>query len=75
MISVAAPEHVEGEQIAKIVMDEIGVHVPIKYTGDYKGRKGDVHKYSFDVTKLRMFGWGPQYKAEEAIRKAVQLNR
>ena len=62
------------ERIAQIVMEEVGVQVPIKYTGDYKGCKGDVHKYSYDVTRLRMFGWVPKYTAEEAIRKAVQMN-
>lgn len=62
------------ERIAQIVMEEVGVQLPIKYTGDYKGCKGDVHKYSYDVTRLRMFGWAPKYTAEEAIRKAVQMN-
>lgn len=62
------------ERIAQIVMEELGVQVPIKYIGDYKGSKGDVHKYSYDVTKLRMFGWIPQYTSEEAIKKAVQMN-
>lgn len=63
------------ERIAQIVMEEVGVQAPIKYTGDYKGCKGDVHKYSYDVTRLRMFGWVPKYTAEEAIRKAVQANK
>ena len=62
------------KRIAQIVMEEVGVQVPIKYTGDYKGCKGDVHKYSYDVTRLRMFGWVPKYTAEEAIRKAVRMN-
>lgn len=63
------------ERIAQIVMEEVGVQTPIKYTGNYKGCKGDVHKYSYDVTRLRMFGWVPKYTAEEAIRKAVQANK
>ena len=56
-------------------MDEVGVRVPIKYTGDYKGSKGDVHKYSYDVSQLRLMGWTPQYSAEEAIRKAIKMKR
>ena len=63
------------ERIAQIVMEEVGVQVPIKYMGDYKGCKGDVHKYSYDVTRLRMFGWVPKYTAEEAIRKSIQSNK
>ena len=63
------------ERIAQIVMEEVGVQVPIKYMGDYKGCKGDVHKYSYDVTRLRTFGWVPKYTAEEAIRKSIQSNK
>ena len=72
---VGVDSNVTVERIAQIAMDEVCVHVPIKYTGDYKGSKGDVHKYSYDVTRLRMFGWVPKYTAEEAVRKAIQLNK
>ncbi len=62
------------ERIAQIVMEETGIQVPIKYTGAYKGSKGDVHKYSYDITRLRMLGWVPKYTAEEAIRKSIKEN-
>lgn len=62
------------ENIAQIVMDELGIHVPIKYIDEYNGNKGDVIKYSYDVTSLRMLGWTPKYTAEEAVRKAVIMN-
>lgn len=69
---VGVQSNVTVAQIAQIVMDEVNVHVPIRYTGAYKGCKGDVHQYSYDVTRLRMLGWVPKYSAEEAVRKAVQ---
>lgn len=62
------------EQIAQIVMDEVGIHVPIHYGGRYSGWKGDVRKYQYDVTGLRMMGWLPKYTSEEAVRKAVREN-
>lgn len=71
---VGVESNVTVERIAQIVMEEVGVQVPIKYTGDYKGSKGDVHKYCYDITRLRMFGWVPQNTSEQAIRKAVQMN-
>ena len=71
---VGVDSNVTVERIAQIVMEEIGIQVPIKYTGDYRGSKGDVHKYCYDVTRLRMFGWVPKYSAEEAIRKAIRQN-
>lgn len=61
-------------RIANIVMEEAGIQVPIHYGGEYKGWKGDVHKYSYDVSRLRLMGWTPKYTAEEAIRKAVKMN-
>ena len=63
------------EQIAHIVMDELGIFVPISYEVEYNGWKGDVSKYSYDVTSLRMLGWTPKYSAEEAIKMAVKLNK
>lgn len=72
---VGVDSNVSVERIAQIVMDEVGIHVPIHYVGEYKGWKGDVHKYSYDVSQLRLMGWTPKYTAEEAIRKAVVLNK
>lgn len=60
------------EKIVQIVMDEVGTHVSIKYTGDYSGSKGDVHKYTYDVSQLRLMGWVPKYFAEEAVKIAVR---
>lgn len=62
------------DQIAQIVMDEVGVHVPIHYGGRYSGWKGDVRKYQYDVSRLRLMGWTPKYNAEEAVRKAIREN-
>ena len=62
------------DQIAQIVMDEVGVHVPIHYGGRYSGWKGDVRKYQYDVSRLRLMGWTPKYNSEEAVRKAIKMN-
>ena len=71
---VGVQSNVTVAQIAQIIMDEVDIHVPIKYIGAYKGCKGDVHQYSYDVTRLRMLGWTPKYSASEAVRKAVKEN-
>lgn len=71
---VGVDSNVTVERIAQIVMDELNIHVPIRYNKEYGGNKGDVNKYSYDVTRLRMYGWTPKYSAEEAIRKAVRMN-
>ena len=71
---VGVDSNVTVEKIAQIVMDEVGIHIPIIYGGRYSGWKGDVRKYSYDVSQLRLMGWSPKYTAEEAVRKAVQVN-
>lgn len=71
---VGVDSNVTVEQIAQIVMDEVGIHVPIHYGGKYSGWKGDVRKYTYDVSQLRLMGWTPKYTAEQAVRKAVQVN-
>lgn len=62
------------DQIVQIAMDETGVHVPVRYGGRYSGWKGDVRKYQYDITSLRLLGWVPKYSAEEAVRKAIREN-
>lgn len=71
---VGVDSNVTVARIAQIVMEEVGIQIPIKNIGDYKGSKGDVHKYSYDVSRLRLMGWTPKYTAEEAIRKAIREN-
>lgn len=71
---VGVDSNVTVNRITQIVMDEVGVNVPIQYGGRYSGWKGDVRKYSYDVSQLRLMGWTPQYSSEEAVRKAVQMN-
>ena len=71
---VGVDSNVTVSRIAQIVMDELDIHIPIHYGGEYKGWRGDVHKYSYDITRLRMFGWVPKYSSEEAIKKAIHSN-
>lgn len=63
------------EQIANIAMDDLDIHVPIDYEVEYSGWKGDVSKYYYDVTSLRMLGWTPKYNSEEAVRIAIKMNK
>lgn len=71
---VGVDSNVTVERIAQIVMEEVGAKVPINYGCEERGWKGDVHKYSYDVSRLRLMGWTPKHTAEEAIRKAIQLD-
>ena len=72
---IGVESNVTVDRIAHIVMEEFNINIPIHYVEEYEGNKGDVLRYSYDVTRLRMLGWTPKYTAEEAIRKAIQLNK
>ena len=58
--------------IAQIIMDEMGMQIPIRYIKTNTCLKGDQYYYQYDVTKLRLLGWTPRYSAEEAVIKAVK---
>lgn len=62
------------DQIVALVMDEMNIQVHVQYGGRYSGWKGDVKKYQYDVSRLRLLGWTPKYTAEEAVRKAIREN-
>lgn len=71
---IGVDTNVSVEQIAEIVMDVIGIHIPISYEVGYTGWKGDVTRYSYDITRMRMLGWTPTYSSTEAVRLAIEQN-
>lgn len=71
---IGVDSNVTVNRIAEIVMEELNITTPIHYGGRYSGWKGDVQKYSYDVSPLRLLGWTPNYTAEEAVRKAIRMN-
>lgn len=61
-------------QIAHIVEEELGIHIPIVPMKEHSGLKCDVSSYRYDVSRLCQLGWKPRYSAEKAVNKAVQFN-
>lgn len=68
---------VEGEgttvtHIAEIVVDVLGLsNVEFKYTGGDRGWKGDVPKFSYNISKVLSTGWEPKHTSDEAVRQTV----
>lgn len=59
--------------IADIVVDVLKLtNVAYNYTGGDRGWKGDVPKFSYDITKILSTGWRPRYTSDEAVRKTVE---
>lgn len=62
--------------IAEIVVDVLGLSdVEFKYTGGDRGWKGDVPRFKYDISKVLVTGWKPEYTSDEAVRKAAQSLR
>ncbi len=69
---------IEGEgttvtRIAEIVCEEMGLRdVRFDYTGGDRGWKGDVPKFSYDISKVLGTGWKPNHSSDEAVRQSVR---
>ena len=60
-------------RIAEIVVEEMGLaNVEFKYTGGDRGWKGDVPRFSYDISKLLATGWTPKYTSDDAVRQTVR---
>ena len=59
--------------IAEIVVEEMGLNdVTFKYTGGDRGWKGDVPRFSYDISKMLSTGWKPKHTSDEAVRQTVK---
>lgn len=59
--------------IAEIVVEELGLkNVKFNYTGGDRGWKGDVPRFTYDISKILSTGWFPKYTSNEAVRQTVK---
>lgn len=59
--------------IAEIVVDEMSLEdVKFAYTGGDRGWKGDVPRFSYDISKVLSTGWSPKHTSDEAVRQTVK---
>ena len=60
-------------RIAEIVVEELGLqNVKFNYTGGDRGWKGDVPRFSYDISKVLATGWSPKHSSDEAVRQTVK---
>ncbi len=71
-ISVTSPG-TNVTHIAEIVVEELGLdNVKFVYTGGERGWKGDVPRFSYDISKVLSTGWLPKHTSDEAVRQTVK---
>ncbi len=60
-------------RIAEIVVEELGLkNVKFNYTGGDRGWKGDVPRFSYNISKVLATGWSPKHTSDEAVRQTVK---
>ena len=60
-------------KIAEIVVEELELKdVKFNYTGGDRGWKGDVPRFSYDISKVLETGWTPKHSSDEAVRQTVK---
>lgn len=60
-------------KIAETVVEELGLeNVKFSYTGGDRGWKGDVPRFSYDISKILATGWEPKFTSDEAVRQTVR---
>jgi UDP-glucose 4-epimerase len=60
------------KDIARIVVEEMGLDASIKYTGGDRGWVGDVPQFSYSLEKIHKLGWRASYSSDEAVRLSVR---
>lgn len=60
------------EEIAAMVIEEMGLDATIRYTGGDRGWVGDVPEFRYDLTRVNQLGWKAAYTSNEAVRVAIQ---
>lgn len=59
--------------IAEIVIDRMGLTgIPVDYTGERGGWRGDVPVFAYDLTKIHNAGWRASMTSDEAVERTVE---
>lgn len=66
---------VEGQttvaDIARMVVDAMGLQARIRYTGGDRGWVGDVPRFAYKLDKIHRLGWKASMSSDQAVRAAI----
>lgn len=58
--------------IARMVVEEMGLNAEIRYTGGDRGWIGDVPEFNYDLSKINSLGWSAKVSSDDAVRKSIR---
>lgn len=70
--NIGSEEQITVNQIAEVISEEMDLNPDFEYTGGRRGWKGDVPEMLLDISKIKSFGWNPQFSTEEGIRRYIR---
>lgn len=60
------------KDIARMVIEALGLDAKIRYTGGDRGWVGDVPEFRYDLSKVHRLGWKAQMSSNDAVKVAIQ---
>lgn len=60
------------KEIAKMVVEEMGLQATIRYTGGDRGWIGDVPEFRYNLKKVNDLGWFAAHNSNESVRLAIR---
>ncbi|MFT3751977.1 MAG: NAD-dependent epimerase/dehydratase family protein [Paludibacter sp.] len=60
------------KDIARMVIEEMGLNATVKYTGGDRGWIGDVPEFKYDLSKINQLGWQARINSNDSVRLAIQ---
>lgn len=60
------------KDIAKMVIEEMGLKADIRYTGGDRGWIGDVPEFNYCLDKIHKLGWKAKISSNDAVHKAIK---
>ncbi len=60
------------KDIARMVIEEMGLDAKIRYTGGNRGWVGDVPEFKYDLGRVNALGWCAAMTSDEAMRTAIR---
>jgi UDP-glucose 4-epimerase len=61
------------KEIAQMVIEEMGLHSVIRYTGGHSGWVGDVPEFNYDLAKINKLGWYAPRNSNDSVRLAIKM--
>lgn len=59
------------KDIARMVIEAMGLHSSIRYTGGNRGWIGDVPEFNYNLDKIHTLGWKAKNSSNDAVQKAI----